>query len=564
MTDKIFFKKQEKLNTENRCNEMNILLLLSGLALFLLGMNIMGDSLEKISGGRLESVLEKMTNKQYKGVLLGAGVTAVTQSSSAVTVMVVGFVNSGIMRLSRAVSIIMGANIGTTFTAWVLSLAGISSDNFFVQLFKPATFAPVLAVIGVFLLLFAKSEKPKNTGAVLAGFSVLMLGMGNMSSAMSTLADSAEFSSLLIKFSNPVLGIIAGALLTAVIQSSSASVGILQALSLTGSVSFLTAFPIILGQNIGTCATTLISSVGTSKNAKRAAFVHLYFNLIGVALAMALFYGANAIFSFDFAQNAVSPFEIAIIHSVFNIFATLLLLPFSKQLERLAVKTVKSGNDSMQDKYIDENLFISPSYTIEKCRELGFKMADSVNESAALALEMVNNYSDEGDKRLQKLKKQIDEYEEILKGYIIRISRESISKDDSKKVFLLFQAVEDFAKAADYSMKIAAAKKKIKDIALSESALGEIDEIGCVLKALADVSTGSFRRNDAQLAKRAAELEDSVDSLHRRFKSLHVARLESGECSAALAFKFSEIISGIEHIADHFAAVSLAVIEVWG
>ena len=361
----------------------SIFSLFGGLALFLYGMNMMGDGLEKISGGKLEQILEKMTDKTYKGVLLGCAVTAVIQSSSAVTVMVVGFVNSGIMELSRAIGVIMGANIGTTATAWILSLTGIDGDSLIVNLLKPSSFAPVLAVIGVFLLMFSKSDKRKNIGGIIAGFGILMMGMEFMSDSMSGLADNQQFTSILLKFSNPVLGILTGMILTAMIQSSSASVGILQALSLTGAVSFGTAFPIVLGQNIGTCVTALIASVGTNKNAKRAAMAHLYFNIIGVVLAVALFYGGNAIFQFDFLQNTVTPSQIAIIHSVFNIFSTLVMLPFTKQLEKLAYMTIKDGKKGKEDApvLLDERFLLTPSYAVEKSREVTVQMADLVEKN---------------------------------------------------------------------------------------------------------------------------------------------------------------------------------------
>ena len=358
--------------------------LLGGLALFLYGMNMMGDGLEKISGGKLEQILEKMTDKTYKGVLLGCVVTAVIQSSSAVTVMVVGFVNSGIMELSRAIGVIMGANIGTTATSWLLSLTGISGDSLIVNLLKPSSFAPVLGVIGVFLLMFSKNEKRKNVGGIIAGFGILMMGMEFMSDSMSGLADNPQFTSILLKFSNPILGILVGMVLTAIIQSSSASVGILQALSLTGSVPFSMAFPVILGQNIGTCVTALISSVGTSKNAKRAAIAHLYFNIIGVVLAVVLFYGANAIFKFDFMQDFVTPSQIALIHSVFNIFSTIVLLPFTKQLEKLAYMTIREGKKEKENTpaLLDERFLLTPSYAVEKSREVTFEMADLVERIA--------------------------------------------------------------------------------------------------------------------------------------------------------------------------------------
>ncbi len=546
---------------------MDILGFLAGLALFLFGMYIMGDSLERISGGKLESILEKMTNKQYKGVLLGAAVTAVTQSSSAVTVMVVGFVNSGIMRLSRAVSIIMGANIGTTITAWILSLSGISSDNFIIKMFKPSSFSPVLAVIGVFLLLFSKSPKTKNVGSVLTGFSVLMLGMSYMSSSMSALSDNATFTSMLVKFSNPLLGIAVGALLTAVIQSSSASVGILQALSLTGTVNFMTAFPIILGQNIGTCATTLISSIGTTKNAKRTALVHLYFNIIGVIVAVILFYSLNAIVKFPFFSETVTPIQIAIIHTSFNVFATLILLPFSKQLEYLATKSVRNeGRPKRRHKYIEENLLISPSYTVEKCRELTCKMATTAKECTKIAMDSINNFNEEGRAKVKDERKKIYEDEEVIRNYLIRITRETLTESDSKKLFLIYHVVEDLEKCVDYSAKIIHTRKKFydNDIEMSEVAKKETELMSSIVSEIIDVSINAFVNTNAQIAQRAPDLEDSIDSMYRSYKRLHIERVDKGECSAELSFWFSDILSSLEHIADHCVAMSYAVMDIYG
>ncbi len=547
---------------------MDVLGFLAGLALFLFGMYIMGDALERVSGGKLESVLEKMTNKQYKGVLLGAAVTAVTQSSSAVTVMVVGFVNSGIMRLSRAVSIIMGANIGTTVTAWLLSLSGISSASAVLQIFKPSSFSPVLAVIGVFLLLFMKSPKAKNAGSVITGFAVLMLGMTYMSSAMSALSDNAAFTSMLVKFSNPFLGILVGAVLTAIIQSSSASVGILQALSLTGSVSFMTAFPIILGQNIGTCATTLISSIGTSKNAKRTALVHLYFNIIGVIVVGLVVYGINALVGgFSFAYDAISPVQIAIIHSSFNIISTLILLPFSKQLEFLATKSVRNeGKAHRRNNMIDENLLVSPSYTVERCRELTLKIADHVKECTTTAVNAINNYSPESRRKVKSDREQIYKDEEVIRNYLIRVSRETLTEKDTKKIFLIYHVLEDLEKCADYSAKIIHTRKKISDNEkeMSENAQIEVQVISDVLNELIETTLNAFSNIDLEAAKRAYDLEDSVDSLYRGYKKLHVERVDRGECSAELSFWYSDMLSSIEHIADHCCAISMAVLEIYG
>lgn len=544
----------------------SVLSMIGGLALFLYGMHLMGDQLEKISGGRLERILEKMTDKTYKGVLLGCVVTGIIQSSSAVTVMVVGFVNSGIMELSRAIGVIMGANIGTTATAWILSLTGIDGDSLIINLLKPSSFAPVLAVIGVFLLMFSKKEKKKNVGGILAGFGILMMGMEFMSDSMSGLADNEQFTSLLLRFSNPVLGILAGMILTAIIQSSSASVGILQALSLTGTVSFATAFPIILGQNIGTCVTALISSIGTSKNAKRAAFAHLYFNIIGVILAVTLFYGGNAIFHFDFLSNAVSPSQIAIIHSVFNIFSTLVLLPFTKQLEKLACKTIRDDKESKEKApaLLDDRFLMNPSYAVEKSREATEKMADLVEKTAMTALSALKNYTQEKANLISENEKETDKYEEILETYLVKVSALNLSDEDSKNVFVLHHAIEDLEKIADYCEDIIKIKKNIikKNIIFSEKAKYDLSVMMAAVTKIVNLTIETFKMNDVVKAKEIEPLEEVIDKLKKQLKNRHLKRIEEGKCSVDQGFLYLDIINALERMADHCSSLAVSMIEL--
>ncbi len=544
----------------------SVLSMVGGLALFLYGMHMMGDQLEKISGGRLERILEKMTDKTYKGVLLGCVVTAVIQSSSAVIVMVVGFVNSGIMELSRAIGVIMGANIGTTATAWILSLTGIDGDSLIVNLLKPSSFAPVLAVIGVFLLMFSKKEKRKNIGGILAGFGILMIGMEFMSDSMSGLADNAQFTSLLLKFSNPLLGILAGMILTAVIQSSSASVGILQALSLTGTVPFATAFPIILGQNIGTCVTALISAVGTNKNAKRAAFAHLYFNIIGVILAVVLFYSANAIFDFGFMSDAVTPSQIAIVHSVFNIFSTLVLLPFTKQLEKLACKTIRDdkGKKEKTPALLDDRFLMNPSYAVEKSRELTEKMADLVEKTAMTALSALKNYTQEKAQIISDNEKETDKYEEILETYLVKVSSLNLSDEDSKNVFVLHHAIEDLEKIADYCEDVIKIKKNVikKNIVFSEKAKYDLSVMMAAVTKIVNVTIESFKMNDIAKAKEVEPLEEVIDKLKKQLKNRHLKRIEEGRCSVDQGFLYLDIINALERMADHCASLAVSMIEL--
>lgn len=544
----------------------SVLSMIGGLALFLYGMHYMGEQLEKLSGGKLERILEKMTDKTIKGVLLGCAVTAVVQSSSAVTVMVVGFVNSGIMELSRAIGIIMGANIGTTVTAWILSLTGLSGDSLIINLLKPSSFAPVLAVIGVFLVMFTKKEKSKNIGGILTGFSILMMGMTFMSDAMGGLADNEQFTSLLIKFSNPLLGILAGTVLTAVIQSSSASVGILQALAITGSVPFSTAFPIILGQNIGTCVTALISSVGTNKNAKRAAFAHLYFNIIGVVLALILFYGANAIFDFAFMSDAITASQIAVLHSVFNIFSTIVLLPFTKQLEFLACKTIKDSGKKAETPSVllDDRFLINPSYAVEKSREITCKMADMVEKTAITSLSILKNFSDEKAQLILENEKETDKYEELLETYLVKISALNLSDEDSKNVFILHHAIENFEKIGDYSEDILKIKKNInkKNIIFSERAKYDLSVMMAATTKIITLAVEAFKTNDIVKAREIEPLEEVIDKLKKELKNRHLKRIEQGSCSVDQGFVYLDIINALERISDHCASLAVSMIEL--
>lgn len=544
----------------------SVLSMIGGLALFLYGMHYMGEQLEKLSGGKLERILEKMTDKTIKGVLLGCAVTAVVQSSSAVTVMVVGFVNSGIMELSRAIGVIMGANIGTTVTAWILSLTGLSGDSLIINLLKPSSFAPVLAVIGVFLVIFTKKEKIKNIGGILTGFSVLMMGMTFMSDAMGGLADNEQFTSLLIKFSNPLLGILVGTVLTAVIQSSSASVGILQALAITGSVPFSTAFPIILGQNIGTCVTALISSVGTNKNAKRAAFAHLYFNIIGVVLALILFYGANAIFDFAFMSDAITASQIAVLHSVFNIFSTIVLLPFTKQLEFLACKTIKDSGKKAETPSVllDDRFLINPSYAVEKSREITCKMADMVEKTAITSLSILKNFSDEKAQLILENEKETDKYEELLETYLVKISALNLSDEDSKNVFILHHAIENFEKIGDYSEDILKIKKNInkKNIIFSERAKYDLSVMMAATTKIITLAVEAFKTNDIVKAREIEPLEEVIDKLKKELKNRHLKRIEQGSCSVDQGFVYLDIINALERISDHCASLAVSMIEL--
>ncbi|MBR3602785.1 MAG: Na/Pi cotransporter family protein, partial [Lachnospiraceae bacterium] len=438
-----------------------VLTMVGGLALFLYGMHLMGDGLSNASGGRLEKILEKLTSNPLKAVLLGAGVTAVIQSSSATTVMVVGFVNSGVMKLAQAVNIIMGANIGTTITSWILSLSGIESSNVFIKLLKPTSFSPVLAIIGVAFLMFSKKEKKKDIGMILVGFAILMTGMDTMSGAVKPLADVPEFTNILLMFSNPILGLIAGAVLTAVIQSSSASVGILQALCVTGAVSYSTALPIIMGQNIGTCVTALLSGIGASKNARRASLVHLYFNLIGTVVFMAFFYVLNAFIGFTFMTEAANGAGIAVIHTVFNVCATALLLPFAKLLEKLACLTIKDDVVQVVEtpadrdfRLLDVRFLDTPGLAVEQSREVARNMAELSKEAFFLSMGLVSEYDEEKAERVRFLENEIDRYEDTLGSYLVKLAQKQMAERDNHTVSIILQCLTEFERISDHAVTI--------------------------------------------------------------------------------------------------------------
>lgn len=545
----------------------NILTLLGGLALFLFGMNTMGSSLEKMSGGKLEGILERMTNTRIKGVLLGTAVTALIQSSGAVTVMVVGFVNSGIMELGQVIGIVMGAHVGTTVTAWLLSLTGIEGSSMILSLMKPSSFAPVLAFIGIILVMFFKSEKKKSIGAILLGFGTLMIGMSTMSDAMSVLKTMPEFTSLLTKFSNPVLGVLAGTLLTAAIQSSSASVGILQALSTTGSITVAAAFPIILGQNIGSCVPVLLSSIGTSKNAKRTAGVYLTFSVIGVIVAMVLFYGVNAIFGLPFINKTVSPVSIAVIHSAFNIFATIILFPFGKQLEKLMCFIIKDDKKKAEEKssaLVEERFLLSPAYAIDKIKERSDEMANLARENILLSLDFIKTYSSKKDEAIKANEKMLDAFEDELETYLVKINAMELSVDESMRLSKLSHAIGNFERIGDYGVNILKTKRKMhkENIHFSDEANKELDVMAAAVKEIVESSTVAFINDDIELAQTIEPLEQVINNLKVQLRALHSKRMEAGECTIENGMLFFDIVNSFERIADHCSNLAVCIIEL--
>ncbi len=550
----------------------DVLSMLGGLALFLYGMNTMGSALSKMAGGKLEEVLEKLTSRRILAVLLGAGVTAVIQSSSATTVMVVGFVNSGIMKLSRAVGIIMGANIGTTVTSWLLSLTGIEGDNIWIRLLKPSSFSPVLAAIGIILILGSRGvSKKKDLGEILLGFAVLMFGMETMSSSVSGLAGEPFFTGLLTTFKEPLIGMAVGAILTAIIQSSSASVGILQALCSTGAVDYSVAIPIIMGQNIGTCVTSILSSVGASRNAKRAAMIHLYFNLIGTGIFMAVFYIANAFIDIAFLDKMANPAGIAVIHSLFNISATILLFPFSDKLVRLAELTIRDKKEETQEVipeetvYIDERFLLRPSFAMELCRGEAREMARNTGKAIDLALEVLEHYDKEKASEVIRLESLVDKYEDVLGTYLVKLSSETMTVPDSRSMSIILHSISDFERISDHAMGIVKSAKEIdsKGLAFTKKAKKEISVLSKAVYDICELTVESFCENDTMKAVHVEPLEKTIDTLTKKIKENHIKRLQKGKCSIEMGFILQDILAGLERVSDHCSNIAVEMITIY-
>lgn len=537
--------------------------LFGGLALFLYGMNLMSQGLEKLAGGKLEEILRRMTSSPLKSLFLGIGITAVIQSSSAVTVMLVGLVNSGIMQLSGTVGVIMGSNIGTTVTAWILSLIGIESDNVWVRLLKPESFSPVLALVGIILMMSAKSSRKKDIGSILIGFAILMYGMDFMSDSVSPLADSPKFASILTAFSNPLLGLLTGLVLTAVIQSSSASVGILQALSLTGGISYGMAIPIIMGQNIGTCATALISSIGVSKNAKRVAVIHISFNIIGTVIFMTLYFIAHFLIDMPFIERAISPVGIAVVHSIFNITTTVLLLPFSKQLVKLAEGTIKTEPEK-EIAFLDERLLNTPSIALQECNHIATDMAYVAKNSMMAAMDLLFDYDREKAENVKELEKEADIYEDRLGSYLVRLSGAQLSDADSRQISKLLHTIGDFERISDHAVNVTEAAQELseKKIVLSEEGRREIRIATSAIKEILDIAITAFDEDDLEMAFRVEPLEQAVDGIIEEIKLNHVNRLQTGTCTIQHGFVLSDILTNYERVSDHCSNIAVAMIEL--
>jgi len=535
-----------------------------GLVLFLFGMSYMGSALEKRAGGSLKALLSNLTSNPLKGYLLGLGVTAVIQSSSATTVMVVGFVNSGLMHLSQAIYIIMGANVGTSVTSWILSLTGIESGNFLVQMLKPMSFTPILALIGILMFMGGKKEKQRDTGSILIGFAVLMFGMDIMSGAVKPLANVPEFTSILTMFSNPVLGVIAGMVLTGVIQSSSASVGILQALSMTGSVSWATCVPIVMGQNIGTCVTALLSSVGASAEARRASMVHLYFNVIGTLVWLGIYSLVTALVDIPLLQTAISPVGIAVLHSGFNVLCSLLLAPFGKQLGVLATKTIHAKEKHEELNLLDDRLFVTPAVAVEMAAHAVNTMAETCILALHKALGLLDNFSEEGLNEVVEMEDKTDVYEDKIGTYLVKLSACDTSSEDSHEISKLLHLIGNFERIGDHAVSIGKSAQEMFDKKQEFSAIAK-KEIGVLRDAVDEIvriSLEAFEKNDVTLAAHIEPLEQVIDRLSDDIKASHISRLTAGDCTIEMGFVLADLLGDLERVSDHCSNIGVCVIEI--
>ena len=547
-----------------------ILTLVGGLALFLYGMSIMGDGLEKVSGGKLEMLLEKLTSNPLKAVGLGAAVTAVIQSSSATTVMVVGFVNSGIMKLSQAIGVIMGANIGTTVTSWILSLTGIQGESIFVRLLKPSSFTPILAAIGIILYMSGKNSKKKDIGGIFLGFAVLMFGMEAMSGAVEPLADVPEFTGMLTMFKNPLLGVLVGAVLTAVIQSSSASVGILQALSVTGAFTYQAVIPIIMGQNIGTCVTAMLSAVGANRSAKRTALVHLYFNIIGATVFMVLYFSLNALIGFSFSEDVVGVAGIALIHSIFNIFTTLILLPFTKGLEKLAYLTIPESEEEREAKediefqILDDRFLQTPAFAIEQCRSLADKMAELSKDCFLKAMQVLFAYTDAGAEEVIALENKIDVYEDKLSVYLTKLNSTNLAYNDSQNVSTLLHCIMDFERISDHAVNVVESAQEMnrKEQHFSKKAEEEMQIYGNAVEDILTRTMEAFVSQDKKKILTIEPLEEVIDKINKDVKKRHIKRLRKGKCTIELGLILSDVATNYERVSDHCSNIAVCLIQM--
>ena len=542
----------------------DVLTMIGGLCLFLFGMNLMGDALERRAGSGLRTLLSKLTSRKMLGFLTGLVITAIIQSSSATTVMVVGFVNSGLLSLSQAINVIMGANVGTTVTAWILSLGSIDGDSLFVQLLKPTSFTPMLALVGIIFYMFLKDDKKKDTGMILLGFATLMFGMDTMSGAVSGLKDVPQFQQLFVAFQNPVLGALAGAVLTAIIQSSSASVGILQALASTGQITYGAAIPIIMGQNIGTCITAVLSSVGTTKNAKRTALVHLSFNIIGTVVWLSVFSIVKAIFAPALFEMAAESFGIAVAHSVFNIACTILLLPCSSLLEKLVIKLVPDAKQPEQVAELDERLLATPAIALQRCRTLTCEMASCAAASYRDGVASLTGYTEELAENIKEYEDRTDHYEDILGTYLVKLSAQKISEADTAEVSMLLKAIGDFERISDHAVNLLESAQELqqKGLQFSDAAKEELTTLIEAVQEIMEKAFAAFSENDVKAALDVEPLEEVIDGLKEQLRTRHILRLQQGSCSIETGFIWSDLLTSLERIGDHCSNIAGCVIDL--
>ena len=537
--------------------------LCGGLAFFLYGMTTMSKSLEKMAGGKLERLLKRMTSNPFKSLLLGAGITIAIQSSSAMTVMLVGLVNSGVMEIGQTIGVIMGSNIGTTLTAWILSLTGIESESVLLNMLKPENFSPLLALAGVVLIMGSKKQRRRDIGRILVGFSILMYGMELMKNSVSPLADMPEFSQILTAFQNPLLGVLVGAVFTGVIQSSAASVGILQALALTGSITYGMAIPIIMGQNIGTCVTALISSIGVNRNAKRVSVIHISFNIIGTAAGLILFFGGDLLFHYTFMDLPVGAVGIAFCHTVFNVFTTILLLPFSRQLERLARRLVSDETKAEEFAFLDPLLLRTPGVAISECTAMTNRMGALARENLLLAIRQLSDFSDSRETQIVENEDKLDVYEDRLGSYLVQVSQHGVSMDDIRTVSRLLHAIGDFERIGDHALNLQDSARELHERGLTFSGPAEA-ELRVLISALEDIlelSLGCFTAADAGAAQAVEPLEETIDRLVEEIRSRHIARLQTGACTIQLGFILSDLLGNFERVSDHCSNIAVSVIE---
>lgn len=545
-------------------NIFSICTLCGGLAFFLFGMHVMSQSLEKIAGGKLEATLKKMTSNPFKSLALGAGITIAVQSSSAMTVMLVGLVNSGIMQLEQTVGVIMGSNIGTTLTAWLLSTAGIKSDNVLISMLKPENFAPIVALIGIIMIMMSKKKKRQDIGTIMVGFAVLMFGMELMKNAVSPLAEMEGFSKLLVAFKNPLLSVLFGAVFTGVIQSSAASVGILQALSLTGTISYRMAIPIIMGQNIGTCVTALISSIGVNKNAKRVTVVHMSFNIIGTIICLTVFYGLDAFIHFSFVDKPIGAVEIAAVHSIFNIVTTLILLPFSSQLVKLAKKLIPDSREAEVSVMLDKRLIATPPLAVSQCREKTVDMAQGAKEALHEALRAMFDYSDKAVLSVEEKEQLLDEMEDQLSTFLLELSAVSLTDEDSRTVTELLHTISDFERISDHAINMIEIAQEMErnSQSFSDSAKDDFSTLFAALTEISGLTVKAFADNDTNLAMNVEPLEEVIDDLTAEIRDKHIDRLRKGECSPELGVYLSDLLINCERVSDHCSNIAVSIIQI--